>query len=268
MCLSEKDLMSRDTASRYTSKIIKAGALIPDTKVLFANWELGISVKDNLDRIRRQNLLGKASRSRAEDVIAIFRQRYLQDPEVAPAIATLTKKEINGLTLDRILYFHSAKVDSLLFDVVVRVLMPKWTHGVLAVDTVELEKIICNWMEHGKTTSRWNDNTIKRVAQGLLATLRDFGILEGAVKKRIAPGYLSVQAFAYIAFYLRRLQPSGSKLVDSEDWALFFMSRENVERYLVEAHQSALLEYHVAGSVSRLTFPAQSLEEYCNVLAS
>jgi hypothetical protein len=31
----------------------------------------------NLERLRRENVLGKASRSRVEDVLAIFRQRYL-----------------------------------------------------------------------------------------------------------------------------------------------------------------------------------------------
>jgi hypothetical protein len=51
------------------------------------------------------------------------------------------------------------------------------------------------------------------------------------------------------------------------DWKLFFLSREGVERFLFEAHQRDLLEYHVAGSVTRLTFPAGTLEEYANVLA-
>ena len=54
--------------------------------------------------------------------------------------------------------------------------------------------------------------TTRRVAQGLLAALRDFGVLQGAVKKRIAPAYLPVEAFAYVAFYLRQHQPSGAKL--------------------------------------------------------
>lgn len=51
------------------------------------------------------------------------------------------------------------------------------------------------------------------------------------------------------------------------DWKLFFLPREGVERCLFEAHQNHLLEYHVAGTVTRLTFPASSLEEYAHVLA-
>jgi len=45
------------------------------------------------------------------------------------------------------------------------------------------------------------------------------------------------------------------------------LPREGVERFLFEAHQHNLLEYHAAGSVTRLTFPAQTLEEYADVIA-
>ena len=97
--------------------------------------------------------------------------------------------------------------------------------------------------------------------------LRDFGVLQGAVHKRIAPAYLPVAAFAYVMFYLKRHQPSGARLVEHPDWRLFFLPREGVERFLFEAHQRGLLEYHAAGSVTRLSFPATTLEEYAHVLA-
>ena len=68
-------------------------------------------------------------------------------------------------------------------------------------------------------------------------------------------------------FYLKQHQPSGAKLIDLPDWKLFFLPREGVERFLFEAHQNNLLEYHAAGTVTRLTFPADTLEEYAHVLA-
>ena len=50
----------------YSTKIIKAGALPADTKTLLSHWDTSSPVQDNLDRIRRENLLGKASRSRVD----------------------------------------------------------------------------------------------------------------------------------------------------------------------------------------------------------
>jgi hypothetical protein len=243
-----------------------AGALIPDTKALLSCWEPGSSVSNNLQRIRNENLLGKTSRSRAEDVLAIFRQRYLIEDSVARALAGLVRDRCNGSTLERILYFHSARADALLRDVVIEILVPQWSRGAMDIDIGDIQRVLAKWVDESRTSSHWGDYTIRRVSQGLLSALRDFGVLQGAVNKRIAPAYLPIQAFAYIAFYLKQHQPSGSKLLDLVDWKLFFLPREGVERFLVEAHQHGLLEYHAAGSVTRLTFPVPTLEEYAHVL--
>lgn len=251
----------------YTSRIIKAGALLDDTKTLLSHWDVTASVPENLDRIRRENVFGKASRSRVEDILAIFRQRDLTEAEVTKALIVLVKNRLPAASLDRVLYFHAARADRLLHDTVTEVLMPKQAQGITEIDPGELQKAVSKWVESGLTTRAWSENTTVRVAQGLLSTLRDFGVLQGAINKRIAPAYLPVTAFAHIAFYLKQHQPSGAKVVEHPDWRLFFLNRESVERFFFEANQQGLLEYHAAGTVTRLTFPANALEEYANVLA-
>ena len=64
-------------ATPYTSKIIKASALLGDTKTLLSHWDMDATVPENLDRISRENIFAKASRSRVKDILAVFRQRYL-----------------------------------------------------------------------------------------------------------------------------------------------------------------------------------------------
>src|SRR5690242_17037010 len=97
------------SAGKYTAKIIKAGALLADTKVLLAHWDTATPITDNLNRVRRENLLGKASRSRAEDVLAIFRQRYLTDLAVTKALVILVQNRFPAESINQLLYFHSAK---------------------------------------------------------------------------------------------------------------------------------------------------------------
>lgn len=67
-------------------QVFKAGALLPDTKLLLENWDEDADVPANLDRIRQENVFGKASRSRVEDILLILRQRYLKDPKVLKAL--------------------------------------------------------------------------------------------------------------------------------------------------------------------------------------
>lgn len=258
--------MLTSKATHYSSKIIKAGALLADIKALLSCWDRQSSVEDNLQRVRVDNTFGKASRSRVEDILALFRQRYLSEEQVLKALVVLVSQRFPSASLDRILYYHAARADRLLYDVVIEVLVPLKAGGITDVHVSDIRKPLAQWIRDGKTTASWGEVTTLRVVQGLLATLRDFGVLEGAVTKRIAPAYLPVEAFAYVMFYLKQHQPSGARLLDLPDWKLFFLSAEGVERFLFEAHQNQLLEYHAAGTVTRLTFPADTLEDYAHVL--
>lgn len=251
----------------YSSKIIKAGALIADTRTLLAHWDVSASVEANIDRARRDNPFGKASRSRVEDVLAIFRQRYLMEDSVTKALVTLVHGQLPAAALAKILYFHSAHADPLLHDAVTEILIPMREQGLVDINISSFQRSLTGWVEKGKTSGHWSEPTVVRISQGLVSALRDFGVLQGLVNKRIAPVFLPHEAFAYIVFYLKQHQPSGAKLLELPDWKLFFLTRDDVERLLFEAHQRDLLEYHVAGSVSRLTFPASTLEEYAHVLA-
>ena len=251
----------------YTSKIIKAGALLADTKTLLANWNINRSVSDNLEQFHRENLFGKASRSRVEAILRIFHQRYLADEAVTKALVYLVNKDFPSEGLNRILFFHAAQSDRLLHDVVTDLLASMYEIGRYEVSTNDVKTWISKQISEGKTQGDWSDTTITRCARESLATLRDFGILQGAVKKRLTPSFVPVAAFAYIALYLKQRQPSGAKLIRDPEWQLFFLPDKAVERLFVEAHQAHLLEFYAAGSIIRIDFSTESIEEYAHVIA-
>ncbi len=253
--------------SRYSSKIIKAGALLPDTKLLLENWDEDIDVQANLGRVREENLFGKASRSRIEDILLVFRQRYLKDPEVLNALVVMTRNRMPSESLDRILYFQATRSDPLLHDLVTELLSEWSRRSDREIRPWEVQNWVEEQVEAGRTERPWSPAVQTRVVQGLLSALRDFGILEGSVKKRLAYVYLPLDAFAFIAFQLHIEGRSGRALLHDPSWRLFLLPEGTVERFFLEAHQEGLLEYYAAGPVVRTDFPAQNLEEYASVLA-
>ena len=118
----------------YSSKIIKAGALIGDTKTLLSHWDVTAPVTENIDRIQRENVFGKASRSRVEDILAIFRQRYLTEVAVTTALVTLVGSPFPPAALERLLYFHAARADLLLHDTVTEILVPLHERGLVDIN--------------------------------------------------------------------------------------------------------------------------------------
>src|SRR4051794_9756093 len=62
-------LTENRAAQKYSTKIIKAGALLDDTRTLFAHWDVSAGRAANLERLRDQNVFGKTSRMRVENVL-------------------------------------------------------------------------------------------------------------------------------------------------------------------------------------------------------
>jgi hypothetical protein len=194
----------------YTSRIIKAGALIGDTKTLLSHWDVDASVHENISRVQRENIFGKASRSRVEDILAIFRRRYLTEKSVTKALVTLVRQKLPSPALERLFYFHSARADRLLYDTVTETLAPLKANGLIDINVRHLQRSLTRWVDEGKTTGHWSEPTITRIAQGLLSALRDFGVLQGDVNKKIAPIYLPANRIARLEVVLLRKGKCGA----------------------------------------------------------
>jgi hypothetical protein len=258
--------MKSSKGQYYSSKILKSGAILSETKILLANWDDSASIQDNFNRFRQSNILGKASRSRVDDILKAFRLRYLNEVQVTEALIYLIRAKLSTNSLDQILYFHVARSDPLIHDFVIEALWPRYQRGRQDILVKDAESWIREKVSKGVTTSSWSENTIVRSARGLMSTLRDFGILQGLSNKSLVPAYLPVDAFSYVAFYLSRLQPSGKRLLESKEWQLFFLETEAVEHLFMEAHQQHLLDYRAAGSVVKIAFPSESMEEYVHAI--
>jgi hypothetical protein len=155
---------SDDEAGEGTSQRTSRYALLADTKTLLAHWNTSIPAQVNLERLRRENVFGKVSRSRVTDVLSIFRQRVLGEESVTKALIMLVRKRLPAPALDRILYFHAAQADQLLHDIVVKVLVPLQARGISQIDVLEIQRPLKKWVDAGKTRGKWSDPTMIRIA--------------------------------------------------------------------------------------------------------
>ncbi len=134
--------MTTNSNRMYTSKIIKAGALLADTKTLLTHWNETLSIEENLAQFQEENIFGKASRSRIEDILKIFRQRYLKDLSVTKALSRFAGNRFPTDALHQILYFHSVQSDFLLHDVVIKVLLPFYKQGRTEITVGDIQKTV------------------------------------------------------------------------------------------------------------------------------
>jgi len=255
------------TERMYTSRLLKGGALLDDMRLLVRAWNDGGSAKQK-DRIVVENILGKKTRVRAIDVYRrAFLQRFLKGdpPEAWKIVRPLEDREVPLEILRPVYYWITARSEPLLYDFASEEILAKSKN---LDQTVRVDEAV-QWV--GKKLLEqdhiWGNTVTLKVSRGLLATLRDFGILEGAAKKRVAPVYLPIESFAYLAFCLHELGSSGERLIRHRDWRLFLLEPPVMEHLFLDAHQNRFLHYAAAGKIYRIEFFAQNLEEMANAIA-
>ena len=146
---------SQPTVPLYSSKIIKAGALLPDTRILLAAWDDHASVEENLDRALQLNVFGKASRARVANVLRSFKLRYLADREITKGVLTLFRDGFPTESLDRVLYFLTLQSDPLLHDAVTDFLVPFAQQGRQEVAAADMKRWVQAQSDQGRTTTPW-----------------------------------------------------------------------------------------------------------------
>lgn len=257
----------RDSESvSYTSRLQKGGALLQEMRQLTKLWS---EAPDIAEKLVVGNPLALPSRARAKDVIIrTFVPRFVKGdpPNFWKALSIFEAQSANIEIIRPLHYFAAARAEALIADFVGQFLIPRQQSGMLEITIEETVRFIRESPIEKFDGARWSEAVQIKVARGLLAALRDFGILQGRVKKRLAPFYLPVTAFSFVAFLLHLKQPSGDRLLADPEWQLFFLSPALVERMFLEAHQERFLEYHAAGRVIRIEFPAQTMEEYAYAL--
>lgn len=252
----------------YTARLQKGGAVLDEIRIIVRNWSDDEPWEKQSQKIIQDNILGKKSRSRAIDVYRrVFSHRFLKGdpPEAWKIVRSLEDANVTLEILIPVYYWITARSDDLLYDFVVDEIQSRSKSRDLNVRVDETAVWLRNVLaEQGQ---KWADSVIMKMSRALLAALRDFGILEGAKKKKIAPIYLPLESLAYIAFALSRLGKSGEGLITHQDWNLFLFGQPAVERMFIEAHQNRLLRYEAAGNIHRIEFFAENYEEMADVVA-
>lgn len=248
-----------------TSRILKGGALLDDARRLVEVWDMDESAERNLHRIEASNLLAKPSRARA----AVVLQRSLRPRLVDPGphvIGTMKQLLPSPRAFTEAYYFEATRDDALLAACAEDLLYGWFEAGRVGVDVNE----VAAWLERladASLTPSWASNTRLEVARHLLAALRDFGVLTGAVRKEFSRAPLSIAGFAYVAFRLHESGASSRSLLASPVWRRWMLDEARVVELFHEAARNGLLRYSSAGSSVRVDWLHHSLCEVVRAVA-
>ncbi len=252
----------------YTSRLAKGGAALEDTRRVVELWDPELSSEENLRRLSSENLLGKPSRSRLDDLLYRVIQRRYTDPgsHVVPALKGLLSEP---RAFREACFYETARADDLLAAFAEGPMWEWWQQGRLSVGIIDA----LGWLDELSATGlvpAWSDSVRMRTAQGLLSTLRDFGILAGVTKghrKEIAPPAMTPRGFAYVAWREHEQGASSRALANSSVWHRWLLDDSAVEDLFVRSARLGVLRFSRAGSAVRLDWLVGRLEEVTGAAA-
>ena len=125
----ERQISKKNENQLYTSKILKATALVNDTSIFLSAWDNEKTKEQNLQIIRQENILNKKSRSRVDDILNIFQQRFLFNVDVIRSLSYLQKQGTSKEMMLPLLYYFTARNDLLLRDFVIDFIQPLYESG-------------------------------------------------------------------------------------------------------------------------------------------
>ncbi len=257
-----------EARSRVISSFtIVKGSLIEETYSVFRDWDYSVSKFENLRHVRDDNSIGATSTNWALNVTKVMNRRF--DPEGRDRpLVELAKAGCERELWKPLLLYHMTRDEFLVRDFLVNWLFPQFRAGAyrLRADDVFPYLNGLQKMSGIDWSGSWSDSTLKRVGSGLLRIATDFGLLQGSQIREFASYHLPDESFLYLLHAMVEREANARRVIDAEDWHLFLMGAEDVERALLRLHQFRRIDYEVAGSLAQIKLPAASAADFAREL--
>ena len=253
---------------KFSSRLLRKGTLIPETRLVCQCWRDNQSVAVNIQAALADNPTGARSVNWLHEVIATLRTRLgeMPDPELR-SLAALAQSGASDSVWQAGLHWHAARVDALYYPFMTDWLLTEYQRG---ADRLRAEDL-APWVRQQVAVIKGQDSALSeygviRAARDLLRTAVDFGVLSRTAIKTLLPYRLPDAALLYLVHALAETTPNARRLIESSDWRLYRLDANEVERELLRLHQYRQLHYDAAGSLAQLTLPYASAADYARGL--
>lgn len=135
--------------------------------------------------------------------------------------------------LRALLLLHHARQETLLYDVVQRLIVPRWQGGELHVSRDDVLAFLSEAASRQPEVGSWSYETRVKIAGNLLTTLRDYGLLSGTQTKQIVEPAVDQEALRHLVRLLREEGILEARLAEHPDWRLWLMLPDRVQSYLI-----------------------------------
>lgn len=247
-------ILAFDSRSKYVSTLSSRSALYTELHHLLAGVEDVSTSAELRAKIVTENCLGKPSASARNKMWEELKKRYLLEP-AHPLFAAFWKEWClslsdaeKGLTAFVFLALNNRFVT----DVSLEWLFPRLRRAPSELRIQEVRMFIDKSEDSHPEVAGWSDETRKRVAQHYMASIRDFGLAQGVLKKTsIRPALFGAPTRLLIrAFHLARVPDN--EIIRSPFFRLLGIETFEIVDALTELNRQGELRFKMQADVIEL----------------
>ncbi len=255
-----------DTA-RYNSSFAGKGAMLAGTRCILEALDAGRDLESVRRTVADGMLIDRGTRRTRENVWKEVFRRYISEREtkhVATLARMATHCPVPG-AVDLVLFYEYCQADALLYDLTAHCTYELYQNARTAIDHLDLGEWLGRQETEHPEIAGWSPATRRRLIGSYLSTIRDFGLVTGAKRKEFHKFYVPREAFVYALYHQKDRGIEGKPLIQSTDWRLFLLSRDEVIFHIEDAANGGFIHFRRAGDVYDLRFVYDSLKEVVDV---
>lgn len=262
-------------SSNYSSTNSSKGVLLAEAKALFSY----LARKNSLTSARRavinDNLFAKRTYHTRKRCWELLHSRYFagyheaslgrnskEHTEQIHPIIELFRNQSSETLKRNVLYYHFVTSDLFSYDTTVALIYDLYRRGIINIAHRDVHEFLENKTKAHPEISAWSPQTRRSLVSHYLSAMRDFGVLEGKVRKKIRRPTVEEDLLLYIVTYLRDCGKPSRDIVGSHDFRLFLLSQQEVEAMLTEVQLKGRIRFQRSGHIVSLELPWGSILEY------
>lgn len=209
----------------YLPTLASKAALLEETRLFLVTY----GQINNLDATIQtliNSALAQRSRETRMTIIEVIRSRLIRwnppDWVLQDLVAFANETSLDALRAALLL--HVPRQDHVLYDFIQEVIVPRRQYGDNRMLVADVQTFFDSAQEIHPEIDRWGFETRLRLARGILATLRDYALLKGAVNKDIVLPVVPEQVVHHLIRLLQAENIPQTEMANHPDWCLWLWS--------------------------------------------
>ena len=232
-------------SARNSSK----GALVREVYTIFQAVSNGLSVENLRQTVVEGTLLLHSSYETRRSIWNHINRRYFafNNEWVVRSLAEASKEGMNSPSFLSLAYLYFVLRDRLTFKFVTGPLWERWKDRITPIDKGDFLSFLGRESQEYSIIDRWYDSTKRKLASNMLSALRDFGVLQGVMRKKIQRPTIAPETVFHLLSILIIEGLRGQNIIEAPDWRMFLWTNADIAHALNELSSRRWIGFEKTG---------------------